>query len=791
MDQRLLLALFRNLFDICRRWARRSLHWLLRIVSALSPRLLNGSRLSTQAGDKERYESKQPLNSTTLDDVQQDGHNNAPERPVVFMACSTTPRKPPPARSYTRHTSMESYHMGPTCTSPTSTLRDLPSSLSPSPMSHTTPTLCLSDEDGNTTCELPVPPGTTVAEPANIVALPDKPFKSFLPSMTSRYDRNINIPNDTGPWIFKPLETLTIYDELDVPYWRHYIQPEGQLYFLRVSRRFHYLTEENLDHHPTLSEAELFINTFERHAENYKSLPTNVEVVFELHKDYWSYYMVDLDHRRLFWIDECIVDDSVLPAKFGVEYREHFRYMFEFEYWQHIDYFPNHRPLQNGLLDELLGILLQQHIDVETSLSSTSGFDGDELKSMIGSVKKLRSLQTSENVLPYVVQTSARMMAVLANERFFNFFGFNGARLSPYQSVRGQSGKKRRSPLITLLSPVLFYAPEVHLVALEKVWVDNIIKVRHWRDFQRKIERDWEQFILYATVLVNANVAFLAIPSIISDDQGPGLLTSPAGVVSQISIIASLASIIIGLLLVRQMRIGTKDSCEGYLAFIESRNHPQLGLETLAILYSLPYALLIWGMTTFLASIAIACFYNMGGDITLTMRIIYGIVWAFALIFILWTIQTGWEKKRRRFPSFTCSPSPDGDSEIESTVHCDTASGPELTRRKDSTNLSSNLHGSISEADEIELEAVDSDAHSVRSRRSMRSVRSRHTASSTLASSIGHPWRLRNARDRSERAEGRKRSGFLSLSWPWRGRSAPMAERNREGLPQFETRPTV
>ncbi|KAL5523131.1 hypothetical protein ACEPAF_1398 [Sanghuangporus sanghuang] len=791
MDQRLLLILFRNLLDLCRRWGRRSLHWLLRIISALSPRLLNGSRFIAQAGDKERYESKQPLDSTTFNEVQQDGHSNAPERPVVFMACSTTPRKPPPARSYTRHTSLESYHMGPTCTSPTSTLRELPGSISPSPMSPRNPTLCLSDEDGNTTCELPVPPGTTVAEPANIVALPEKPFKSFLPSMTSRYDRNITIPNYVGPWVFEPLETLTVYDELDVPYWRHYIQPEGQPYFLRVSGRFHYLTEENLDNHSTLSEAEHFINTFERRVENYKSLPTNVEVMFELHKDYWSYYMVDLDHRRLFWIDECIIDDSVLPGKFGVEYREHFRYVFEFEYWQHIDYFPNHRPLQNGLLDELLGILLQQHIDVETSLSSTSGFNGNELKSAIGSVKKLRSLQTSENALPYVVQASARMMAVLANERFFNFFGFNGARLSPYQSVRGQNGKKRRSPLIALLSPALFYAPEVHLVALEKVWVDNVIKVRHWKDFQGKIERDWEQFILYATVLVNANVAFLAIPSIVSDDLGPGLLTSPAGVVSQISIIASLASIIIGLLLVRQMRIGTKDSGEDYLAFVESRTHPQLGLETLAILYSLPYALLIWGMATFLASIAVACFYSMDGDITLTERIIYGIVWAFVLIFILWTIQTGWEKKRRRSSSLPSSPAPDNDSETESTVHSDTASGPELTRRKASKNLGPNLHGSISEADEIELDAIDSDARSVRSQRSMRSVRSRLTASSTLASSIGHPWRLRNARNRSERAEGPKRSGFLSLSWPWWVRSAPMAERDRGGLPKFETRPTV
>ena len=66
-------------------------------------------------------------------------------------------------------------------------------------------------------------------------------------------------------------------------------------------------------------------------------------------------------------------------------------------------------------------------------------------------------------------------------------------------------------------------------------------------------------------MLVNANVAFLAIPNVISDDLGPGLLTSPASTVSQISIMTSLGSIIIGLLLVRQVRSGSRDTCEDYV----------------------------------------------------------------------------------------------------------------------------------------------------------------------------------------------------------------------------------
>ena len=53
------------------------------------------------------------------------------------------------------------------------------------------------------------------------------------------------------------------------------------------------------------------------------NLSPNVEVVFELHGGDWSYYMVDTDHCRLFWIDDFIVDESVLAPSFGIEHRKH------------------------------------------------------------------------------------------------------------------------------------------------------------------------------------------------------------------------------------------------------------------------------------------------------------------------------------------------------------------------------------------------------------------------------------------------------------------------------------
>lgn len=127
--------------------------------------------------------------------------------------------------------------------------------------------------------------------------------------------------------ITEVVEANRITSELDIPGWRLYIQPEGQPYFLS-DRKFRYLTEENLDDSLKLAEAERFIEAFERRTENYKVPASNVEIVFELHRGHWSYYMVDVSNRRLFWIDDCIIDDLVLPLDFGVEHREHFRESF-------------------------------------------------------------------------------------------------------------------------------------------------------------------------------------------------------------------------------------------------------------------------------------------------------------------------------------------------------------------------------------------------------------------------------------------------------------------------------
>ena len=143
--------------------------------------------------------------------------------------------------------------------------------------------------------------------------------------------------------------------------------------------------------------------------------------------------------------------------------------------------------------------------------------------------------------------------------------------------------------LISLLSPFLFFAPEVHLRDMEELWTDEIIIVTAWKDFMTKLLDEWNGLILWvrlysssedlkpythdlpmqSTVMLAASMGLLAIPGVILYNINGGtlgnesqvvILTSSSQIASTISTEASIGSIVVGLLLVRHNR--TKQEAE-------------------------------------------------------------------------------------------------------------------------------------------------------------------------------------------------------------------------------------
>ncbi len=134
-------------------------------------------------------------------------------------------------------------------------------------------------------------------------------------------------------------------------------------------------------------------------------------------------------------------------------------------------------------------------------------------------------------------------------------------------SLTTEMVKRLHTPLIALLSPLLFFAPDAHCAALQAVWHNGVPKAE-WNAFIRKLSTEWQEFVinvringmdsrnslthLQATVLLNVNIAFLAIQSIDESSSDKG--RSPSQIASYVSTILSVGSICLGLLLLQKYR---------------------------------------------------------------------------------------------------------------------------------------------------------------------------------------------------------------------------------------------
>jgi len=118
-----------------------------------------------------------------------------------------------------------------------------------------------------------------------------------------------------------------------------------------------------------------------------------------------------------------------------------------------------------------------------------------------------------------------------------------------------------------------------------------------------KLQDEWIGFVLWSTVMLAVNVGFLSIPGVMfSSTNGDTLksvhqeiiLPSSSQVASTLSAEASIGSILIGLFLVRHNRTKQDLDPTGAATYLSRSSQRILGLEAMAIIFSLPWALLLW-----------------------------------------------------------------------------------------------------------------------------------------------------------------------------------------------------
>ncbi|KIJ08414.1 hypothetical protein PAXINDRAFT_172918, partial [Paxillus involutus ATCC 200175] len=305
------------------------------------------------------------------------------------------------------------------------------------------------------------------------------------------------------------------------------------------------------------------------------------------------YYFVDHKRQLLFWVHDCKLSMVSSNVK-GVTRMSHMKYAVETQYWTHLELYPNLRKLKAEHQAELKGILIHASTETLTSNTSMAPFDLDELGRMLDLVDKIEGSIGKEHV--YAVYVVGMLIDRTGNSRFINFYGQPEARLNADQSVftklRGQD--EATSSLITISDIFLFGGPSAHASELRRVWVDWTVNFPRWKGFISKLSSEWTGFTIYSTVMLAVDVSFLAIPTL-----NPDVMTTmpeAAKIMTYFSVI-----FVVGSLVAEMMMKSTKST---------------MGTDALAIMYSLPFALLIWGMIFFVFALGLVVF-GVGDHITL------------------------------------------------------------------------------------------------------------------------------------------------------------------------------
>lgn len=486
-----------------------------------------------------------------------------------------------------------------------------------------------------------VPPGSDEKPGSEIVEVHEDNPPGIFPMVAKgvmRYERCIpRAADNTQTTVPAMTITFPVHDpKAVVPLgWTTLVHPEGSRYFLNEKQR-------------TFTEVDIFDTQILRRIEYYMQYlwsglestvkrekldldMTQVDLVLELKNSDASassatvcwYYFVNHNGRCLFWLHESNVEDVLSDCK-GVKSLSHIRLAIEAQYWLHWEYFPNLCVVLQDHVDEVKDTLMHATCDHMTSKRSSALGDVIELKDYISVVDGIK-VHPPENqqIRCHAAIVIGRIMKLFSDNQFINFHGENCVRLISDKTVHGWAYTP--SLLMVVVSPLLFLDPATQVQELHRAFVDEIASTARWNALSLKLKGRLQDSNLLATVLLNANVGFLAINSV---DMGGRSVIQMA---SYMSLVTSFGSIILGIFLVWHERTSGDNTALEAASFALRLHDKKHGLESLAIIYSVPKALFIWGMIFFFVAFS----NNWYGAGDTTSRAVVGAVTLIVFAMIL------------------------------------------------------------------------------------------------------------------------------------------------------------
>ncbi|KAJ7027933.1 hypothetical protein C8F04DRAFT_1121165 [Mycena alexandri] len=449
------------------------------------------------------------------------------------------------------------------------------------------------------------------------------------PESVQRYDRKASIPDEPSQWTIPPLSISFLPVAPPPPGWTACVHPEGAPYFFHEEKRV--FTDAHLFDDATLEFINASMHLIHKFLLTHNiQLPLGVDLVLEEHtrpdkSQGCLYYFVNHPDRTVFWLDVATSEMfSIMADLNGVSTPSHIQLELEAQYWYHCELFPRAWEVTHEILGDLRDMVFYALGDVITSMTSTVTWKLDELDRILHLTDSLAKTIGNPKFSSSSCRNVGRFMWRFVRQRVHDFHGQLGARLDIDQWVYNTTPK--RTMVFELLNFLLFSTPNWNLLGLRTLYTHGLAPPSTWATFIAQLESEWQEFTLYATVVLTANVAFLAIQSV-DDERAP--YRSPTQILSYLSILTSIGGIIIRMLLLITQH-GNWESKWGPHTFAFLIR--QYRLEALAIAYALPYGMLLWSMLWFLAAFSSLCFEKS----STTTRTVVAVLWVSVATLVLW-----------------------------------------------------------------------------------------------------------------------------------------------------------
>ncbi|KAL4256417.1 hypothetical protein AB1N83_012390 [Pleurotus pulmonarius] len=455
-------------------------------------------------------------------------------------------------------------------------------------------------------------------------------FEPTSPAWLKRYTRDQRkiFRNLVGDLNIPPLATMP--SNTDPPSWKKHVHPEGVAYFeAKREGKVDVFTDANLEISETLTALTSLIEQFDAFVDNQGlNLGKETELVLELENldgvlGRCYYYLADPETKTVFWLETVRADalqasSNIVPSMTTA----HIQLELESQYWYHCSLFPNTREIKEELVKDLRDMVMCARYVASECQYSTIESTEDKLKVI------LEAISAAEKHINDFAPGLEFILSSPFHHRFINFHGHPSVRLFRDQMVYHETPTSQQaSYTFKLLSPVLFFASQFHLEILRDMYTDDTLCASVVEETIEYLNDEWKGLILNANVLLNASVA-------LSARSGVGSVVQMSGYVA---IAMSTGSILLGLILVRQNRTKKKGQLDHALEFMDIHS-PQI----LAMIYSLPYALLMWAVIAFVVAFAALCFTPSNK----ATRTILGVMCAIVAILIICCILYSWSDGR-------------------------------------------------------------------------------------------------------------------------------------------------